>query len=263
MGALKITSWNVNSLRSRLERVGEWLTRHQPDVLCLQETKCADADFPQAELAEFGYRSVFTGQQNGLNGVAILAREEPRDVLSVLPGRDEDEQRRFLSAQVAGLRVIDLYVPNGQALGSDAFFYKLDWLGRLQAHLVRSHSPSEPLIVLGDFNITPDDRDVWDPVGWRDRLHCSPHERRALGYLEAWGLRDSLRLLTEEGGIYTWFDYRDTVREFDPLRGLRIDMIYVSQALAGRVRAVDVDLVERQGEKPSDHAPLTLTLSVE
>src|SRR5690606_16201207 len=120
VGELKITSWNVNSLRSRLERVGAWLERHQPDVLCLQETKCADADFPQGELAELGYQSVFSGQANGLNGVAILARTEPREVLAVLPGRDEDEQRRFLSAEVAGLRVIDLYVPNGQALGSDA-----------------------------------------------------------------------------------------------------------------------------------------------
>lgn len=261
MSELRITSWNVNSLRSRLERVGAWLIQHQPDVLCLQETKCADADFPADELAAWGYRSVYTGQQNGLNGVAILTKEEPRDVLSVLPGRDEDEQRRFLSAEVCGLRVIDLYVPNGQALGSDAFFYKLDWLARLQAHLVGAHSPQDPLIVLGDFNITPDDRDLWDPQGWSGQLHCSPHERRALGYLEAWGLHDSLRLLTQEGGIYSWFDYRDTVREFDAQRGLRIDLIYVSEALKGRVRALDVDLAERQGEKPSDHAPVTLTLA--
>lgn len=261
MGELRITSWNVNSLRSRLERVTSWLERHQPDVLCLQETKCADADFPADELAAVGYQAVFTGQQNGLNGVAILAKEEPREVLKVLPGREDDEQRRFLSAEVAGVRVMDLYVPNGQSLGSEAFFYKLDWLGRLQAHLVSDHDPSQPLVVLGDFNITPDDRDVWDPERWSGRIHCSPHERRALSYLEGWGLKDSLRLLTDEAGIFTWFDYRDTVREFDPQRGLRIDLLYVSQPLQERVQAVDVDLEERQGEKPSDHAPVTLTLS--
>lgn len=258
---MRITSWNVNSLRSRLERVQAWLERHQPDVLCLQETKCSDPDFPSAALAEVGYQAVFTGQENGLNGVAILSREEPEDVLAVLPGRDEDTHKRFLSARVGGVRVIDVYVPNGQALGSDAFFYKLDWLGRLQAHLVGQHSPQEPLVLLGDFNITPDDRDVWDPEGWKGSIHCSPHERRALTYLEGWGLRDAQRLLSEEGGIFTWFDYRDTVKELDTSRGLRIDLIYVSEPLQPRVQSVDVDYEERAGEKPSDHAPVTLTLA--
>lgn len=258
---MRITSWNVNSLRSRLERVTSWLDRHQPDVLCLQETKCSDADFPSAALAEVGYQAVFTGQENGLNGVAILSRDPATEVVKVLPGRDEDTHKRFLSAQVCGLRVIDVYVPNGQALGSDAFFYKLDWLGRLQALLVKEHPQSEPLVLLGDFNITPDDRDLWDPEGWQGKTHTSAHERRALTYLESYGLRDAQRLLTDEAGIYTWFDYRDTVKGLDTTRGIRIDLIYVSEPLQGRVSAVDVDYEERAGERPSDHAPVTLTLS--
>lgn len=254
-----IVTWNVNSLRMRLERVRAWLAKHDPDVVCLQETKCKDADFPRAELEACGYQVVFSGQENGLNGVAILAKSAPSEVLDTLPGREDDDHRRFLSAQVDGVRVIDVYVPNGQSLGSDAFFYKLDWLGRLQAHLRGQHDPSEPLVLLGDFNITPDDRDVWDPQTWKDSIHCSPHERRALTYLQGWGLSDALRLQTEEGGLFSWFDYRTTTKSLNKDEGLRIDLIYVTKPLAERLEEVRIDWEERAGEKPSDHAPVIAT----
>ena len=157
---LTVVTWNVNSLRSRMDRVLAWTDRHRPSVLCLQETKCSDDQFCAKEFEALGYHVCFAGETSGRNGVAIVADAPLEDVVSRLPGRDDDEQRRFLSARVHGLRVIDCYVPNGQAVGSEAFFYKLDWLARLQAHLVESHDPSEPLALVGDFNICPEARDV-------------------------------------------------------------------------------------------------------
>lgn len=254
---MDVVTWNVNSLRTRLPRVKAWLERRQPSVVCLQETKCPDAQFPREELEGLGYQLSFTGEQGGLNGVAILSRGAQEDVVDVLPGREDDAQRRFLSARVDGVRVINVYVPNGQQLGSDAFFFKLDWLGRLQRHLVERHDPQEPLILLGDFNIAPDDRDVWAPESFQDQLHCSAHERRALGYLGTWGLHDALRVLHEEAGLFSWFDYRHTFKEFKQDQGLRIDLIYVTEPLVSRLQAVEIDLEERAGEQPSDHAPVT------
>ena len=160
-----------------------------------------------------------------------------------------------------GLRVIDVYVPNGQSLGSEAFFYKLDWLGRLQAHLVAEHTPKEPLVLTGDFNITPDDRDVWDAEVWKGSIHCSPHERRALTYLEAWGLRDAQRLTSEMGGIFTWFDYRDSVKGLDTSRGLRIDLALTSPAATAITTGVHIDRAARAFDRPSDHAPVIVELT--
>ncbi len=258
---MQIATWNVNSLRSRLDRVLAWLERHQVDVVCLQETKCADGQFPTAELEALGYHVACSGEARGRNGVATLSRAPLSGVERRLAGRDDDEQRRFLEATTGGVRVLNVYVPNGQAIGSEAFFYKLDWLSRLQAHLVADHDPGEPLVLLGDFNITPDDRDVWDAPARQGSLHCSEFERRALGYLQQWGLQDALRLRTDEPGIYTWFDYRDTLHGFRGDRGLRIDMIYVTAPMAARLTDVRVDLEERAGEKPSDHAPVIATFA--
>jgi len=258
---VKIATWNVNSLRARLERVTAWLERQRPDVLCLQETKCPDEQFPSAAFEALGYEVAFAGEPGGLNGVATLSRCPLGPVRSELPGRADDAQRRFLAARCGELEVINVYVPNGQALGSDAFFYKLDWLSRLQAYLVGEREPTCPLVLLGDFNIAPDGRDVGVGEDSEGALHCSPHERRALGYLEAWGLRDALRVRTDQAGIYSWFDYRETTRRFDPGRGLRIDLIYVTAPLVPRVADVAVDLEERAGERPSDHAPVLLTLT--
>jgi len=254
---VQIVTWNVNSLRIRLPRVRAWLERHQPDVLCLQETKCPNDQFPEAELEGLGYSVAFAGQTNGLNGVATLAKGELTDARLELPGHEEEPQRRFVSVKAGGLRVINVYVPNGQALGSDAFFFKLDWLSRLQMHLVGDHDPQEPLVLLGDFNIAPEDRDVGDPEAWRDRLHTSAHERQALTYLQRWGLKDALRVLRpEDEGLFSWFDYRDTFKAFREDRGLRIDLVYVTEPLVSRLAAVEIDLEERKGEQPSDHAPV-------
>ncbi|MCA8926357.1 MAG: exodeoxyribonuclease III [Planctomycetes bacterium] len=255
---MQIVTWNVNSLRVRLERVQAWLARHQPDVLCLQETKCPDEQFPRAELEDLGYRVEFSGQK-GLNGVAILSKAPLSDVAYALPGRDDDTQRRYLAATVDGVRVINVYVPNGQALGSEAFFYKLDWLGRLQRVLVSQHDPAEPLVLLGDFNIAPADRDVHDPVAWANRLHTSAHERAAVERLQSWGLKDALRELhPEQEGLFSWFDYRDGSGEevVEKNQGIRIDLILATQPLVERLRDVRIDLEERRGDKPSDHAPV-------
>jgi exodeoxyribonuclease-3 len=256
---LDIVTWNVNSLRARLDGVCAWVKKHQPDVLCLQETKCADPQFPKRELEELGYHVAFAGQPNGLNGVAMLAREPLEHVLLELPGNADDEHRRLVAAKVGGVFVIGVYVPNGKSVGSDDFFYKLDWLSRLQAYLVDQRSPTEPLVLMGDFNIAPDDRDV--PEGWEGGLHCTVHERRSLGYLEGWGLQDAQRIISDDPALYTWFDYRHTFKEFRSDTGMRIDLAYVTKPMAERLVAVEIDLAERASsasEKPSDHAPVTV-----
>ncbi|MEZ6185161.1 MAG: exodeoxyribonuclease III [Planctomycetota bacterium] len=257
---MQIVTWNVNSLRVRLERVCAWLERHQPDVVCLQETKCPDDQFPEAELRALGYALAYTGEK-GLNGVAILSKRPLEDVALALPGRDDDAQRRFVAATVDGVRVINVYVPNGQALASEAFFYKLDWLGRLQRLLVSQHDPGQPLVLLGDFNIAPDDQDVHDPVAWKNRLHTSPHERAAVERLRGWGLHDLLRERHPEGGLFSWFDYRDGsgAEVVEKNQGLRIDLILATAPLRERLEAVRIDLEERRGDKPSDHAPVVAT----
>lgn len=255
-----VATWNINSLRARQDRLLAWLEKHGPDVLCLQETKLPDEQFPVAELARLGYRACFSGEK-GLNGVAIVTREEPREVERALPGRDDDTQRRYLAASVGGVRLICVYVPNGQTLGSDAFFYKLEWLARLQRHLVARYRADQPLLVMGDFNIAPDDRDVADPPAWKGRLHCTAHERRAIEYLNKWGLQDALRAKHPEGGLFSWFDYRGALgqggrKQVEKNDGLRIDLILATAPLVARLEDVWIDLEERLGEKPSDHAPV-------
>ena len=255
-----VATWNVNSLRIRLDRVTAWVAKHQPDVLCLQETKCPDEQFPRREVEALGYHTACNGEK-GLNGVAILTRRPLTDVETTLPGRDDDAQRRFLAGTIDGVRVMNLYVPNGQAIGSDAFFFKLDWLGRLQRLLVQRHRPDQPLLLMGDFNIAPEDRDVHDPVLWRNRLHCSTHERRAIENLLKWGLVDALRARHPEPGHFSWFDYRGAIGNFGRHlvkkgEGLRIDLILATPPLVERLIDVWVDLEERLGDKPSDHAPV-------
>ncbi|RMG08983.1 MAG: exodeoxyribonuclease III [Planctomycetota bacterium] len=256
MSVWTLATWNVNSLRARLDRVLSWLDRTRPDVLCLQETKCPDADFPREAFAAAGYRSAHAGQEDGLNGVAVLSREPLEGVVDLLPGNPSDTQRRFLSVRTSGVRVLCVYVPNGQAVGSEAYFYKLDWLSRLLAFLRERHRPDEELALLGDFNIAPDDRDVDDPARWEGGIHCTAHERRMLEHLQAWGLVDCQRALEPEARRFTWFDYRSTYRGFSAAKGLRIDLIYATRPLVERLSELRVDLEERAGERPSDHAPV-------
>jgi exodeoxyribonuclease-3 len=255
---VKIVSWNINSLRQRLHRVTAWLEQQQPEVLCLQETKCPDDQFPRAELEAAGYQLAFSGQK-GLNGVAILSKRPLEDVEVVLPGRDDDTQRRYVAATVEGVRVINVYVPNGQQVGSDAFFFKLDWLSRLQAHLRATLDPAQPICLLGDFNIAPAELDVHDVGAWEGGLHCTAHERKMIGFLLGWGFHDALRLKHPEAPVFTWFDYRDP-NAVEEGRGLRIDLSLITAPLTERLDDVTVDLEERarsaDDDKPSDHAPL-------
>ena len=255
---MKIATWNVNSIRIRLPRLITWLGRRQPDVVCLQETKVTDYEFPHAELAALGYRALVNGQRT-YNGVAILARHELKEVARALPGEGDDAQRRLLAAEFAGLRIVNVYGPNGQEVGSDKYAFKLDWYRRLRAWLDATTRPEQPLALCGDLNIAPEDRDVWDPEKWRGQIMFSDPERAAFHDLVAWGFQDSLRLHREDGGLFTWWDYR--AGAFHRGWGLRIDHILLSPPLAARSTAVEIDRDERKGEKPSDHAPVVATLA--
>jgi exodeoxyribonuclease-3 len=255
----KIATWNVNSLRVRLPQLLDWLRIEQPDILALQETKLTDDDFPLSEIHGAGYQAVYSGQKT-YNGVAILSRARPGEVQSNVPGM-EDEQRRFLAANYNGLRVIALYVPNGASVGSDKYQYKLAWLEKVTACLKAQSAEHEHLIVLGDFNIAPEDRDVHDPKLWQGRVLVSEPERAAFRGLLNTGLADTLRLLEPGGGIYTWWDYR--AGAFRRNHGLRIDHILVSPTLRALCTACRVDKTPRGLERPSDHAPVVAEFDLE
>ena len=255
---MKLASWNVNSLNVRLPHLEQWLRESAPDVVALQETKLEDLRFPDDVLAGHGYRSVFSGQKT-YNGVAILSRR-PMAVECVTAIPDfEDEQKRVLAATVGGLRIVDLYVVNGQSVGSEKYAYKLRWLAAVRAWLERELREHPNLVVLGDFNIAPDDRDVHDPAVWNaDSIHSSTGERAALQSLLDLGLHDSYRLLHAEGGAFSWWDYR--MAAFRRNLGLRIDLALVSDALKPRVIAAEIDREPRTWERPSDHAPVLVTI---
>ena len=255
---MKIASWNVNSLKVRLPQLTEWAAEAKPDVIALQETKLEDAKFPVDELAAAGYRAVYSGQKT-YNGVAILAREEPSDVLTDIPGLD-DPQRRILAATVGGVRVVDLYVVNGKAVGDEKYAYKLDWLAKVRDFLEEELKRHPKLVVLGDFNIAPDDRDVYDPVAWGEEVLCSPPEREALKAITDLGLHDSFRLFEQEGGHFSWWDYRQAA--FRRNMGLRIDLILIGDALKSAAKAAAIDRTPRRWERPSDHTPVTLDLDI-
>ena len=254
---MKIASWNVNSLKVRLPHLGDWLATTTPDVVALQETKTEDAKFPVEAIAALGYRCVFSGQKT-YNGVAILARDEPHAVLTDIPGLD-DPQRRILAATIGGLRIVNLYVVNGQAIGSEKYAYKLDWLAKVRDFLDAEMQRFPQMIVLGDFNIVPDDRDVYDPVAWHEQILCSTPERAALKSLFDLGLHDSFRLFESGAGHYSWWDYRQA--GFRRNLGLRIDLILASDALRARCRSARIERTPRTWERPSDHTPVVLELA--
>lgn len=248
----KIATWNVNSLKVRLPQVLDWLAREQPDVLALQETKLQDADFPAADIEAAGYHVAYAGQKT-YNGVAVLSREPGSARVTDLPGLD-DPQRRVLGLSVGALRVLDLYVPNGQEVGSEKYAYKLGWLAALADYVAAQLAEHPQLVVLGDFNIAPDDRDVHDPEAWRDKILCSEAERAALRRLLDLGLSDTFRLFEQEPKSFSWWDYRGM--GFRRNLGLRIDLILASAPLAARCRTCRVDKAPRKLERPSDHAPV-------
>lgn len=255
---MKIASWNVNSLAVRLPQLQQWLTGFAPDVVGLQETKLEDHRFPDDALLEAGYRSVFHGQKT-YNGVAILARDRAiEDVQVGIPGF-EDAQARAIAATVGGVRIINLYVVNGQDVGTEKYAYKLRWLEAVRGWVADELQRHPRLVVLGDFNIAPDDRDVHDPAIWNDdHILTSSAEREALRQLLALGLHDGLRLHREEGGIFSWWDYRQAA--FRRNLGLRIDLTLVSDALRGSTVEAGIDRTPRTWERPSDHAPAFVVL---
>ena len=255
---MKIASWNVNSLKVRLPHVLDWLARYQPDVLCLQETKQLDINFPITELNAVGYQSVCSGQKT-YNGVAILSRQPAQEIIYGIPNF-ADEQKRVLAATVGGVRIVNVYTPNGQSLDSDKYQYKLAWLEALTAWLAEEIKIYPKLALLGDYNIAPEDRDVHDPVAWQGQILCSEPERTAFRALQALGLQDSFRLFEQSEKTYSWWDYR--MNAFRRNLGLRIDHILLSAPLAQGCKSVRIDKEARKAERPSDHAPVLVELDV-
>ena len=247
---MKLATWNVNSLKVRLPHLLEWLAANPVDVVCLQETKQQDADFPQAELQAAGYHSVFSGQKT-YNGVAILSRKPISDVQYGIPDFD-DEQKRVIAATVDGIRVVCVYIPNGQEVDSDKYRYKLKWLGALTAWLKDELAKYPKLALLGDYNIAPEDRDVYDPVAWQGNVLVSEPERAAFQGMLQLGLVDSFRLFEQEDKSYSWWDYR--MMAFRRNMGLRIDHILVSSGL--QCKSCHIDKAPRKLERPSDHTPV-------
>lgn len=254
---MQFATWNVNSLAVRLPQLLDWLSAHPVDALVLQETKLTDDKFPQAEIEAAGYQVAFHGQKT-YNGVALLSRGPATEITKNIPGL-ADEQARVIAGTVGNTRVIGAYFPNGQAPGSDKFAYKMQWLEALQAWVREELACHPQLVLMGDFNIAPEDRDVYDPVAWAGQIHCTPEERAHFQQLLGLGLSDAFRLFEQPPKSWSWWDYRNLA--FRKNQGLRIDHILVSPALKPRVSACEIDKAPRKNERPSDHAPVIVTLN--
>jgi len=249
---MKLATWNVNSVKVRLPQLLDWLAQAKPDIVCLQELKTEDAGFPREALAAAGYASAVSGQKT-YNGVAILSRTAAGEMAAGIPGF-ADEQKRVLAATIEGLRVVCVYCPNGQAVGSDKYEYKLRWFAALRDYLAAELAKCPRLAVAGDFNVAPEDRDVHDPKAWEGQVHVSGPERAAWRALLALGLKDSFRLFEQPEKIFSWWDYRRMA--FRRNAGLRIDHVLLSGPLAAACSASTVDKAPRRLERPSDHAPV-------
>lgn len=254
---MKITSWNVNSLKIRLEQVLEWMDANGPDVLGLQETKLKDENFPADAIRAAGYQAAFSGQAT-YNGVALLSKTPAEDLRTAIPDFD-DPHKRTIAGTFDGVRVINLYVVNGKAVGDEKYDWKLKWLDAVTRWVEAELQQHDELVVIGDFNIAPDDRDVHDPEEWHEKILCSTPEREALKRMLDLGLTDSYRLFEQPERVYSWYDYRQLA--FRRKRGLRIDLALVSDALKDKVAASTIDLEPRALERPSDHAPVTVELA--
>ena len=256
---MRIATWNVNSLSARLARVEEWIEYAHPDVLCLQETKQADPSFPTAAFAALGYETAHHGDGRW-NGVAIASRVGLSDVTRGLGSEDDAQGPRAIAADCGEVRVVSAYVPNGRSLDSEHYQAKLAWLARLREVLDETSSPDRPVAVCGDFNVAPEDRDVWDPEQFEGMTHVSAPERQALADLQSWGLVDVFRRLYDDDRLFSWWDYRGG--SFHRHRGMRIDLILVTEVLAARTTYALIDRNARKGEKPSDHAPVLIDTEV-
>ncbi len=255
---LQVASWNVNSIRARLDHVLTWITDHEPDVVCLQETKVEDALFPRVPFMELGYQVTIHGGR-ALAGVATLSKRKPDEVHRGFREGDEDRAPRVLETVIDGLRIYNLYAPNGTSVGSDAFAYKLEWYARLRAQVERLHGAGEEVVLLGDFNVAPDNRDVWDVDYFQGRLQFTDVEHDALARLVGLGLVDCFRKFHPEGGHYSWWDYR--TNGFQRKEGMRIDLALATAPLAERCVSAHYDHGPRRWEVPSDHAPLVVRFS--
>lgn len=254
---MQVATWNVNSLAVRLPQVLDWLSQHQPEVVVLQETKLTDDKFPHAEFAQAGYAAQWFGQKT-YNGVALLSKAPAVDVVRNIPGF-ADEQARVIAGTVGELRVIGAYFPNGQAPGTDKFEYKMQWMRSLRDWVREELAHHPKLVLMGDYNVAPEDRDVYDPIAWAGQIHCTPEEREQFRLLLALGLHDAFRLFEQPEKSWTWWDYRNLA--FRKNQGLRIDHILVSEALKASVTSCTIDKAPRKNERPSDHAPVVAVIS--
>lgn len=255
---LTLATWNVNSLRAHLHYVEAWLKANTPDIVCLQETKVEDEKFPHEAIEALGYRIAMHGQKT-YNGVAILAKHPISDVALGFDGKGGDEQKRLIAATVAGLRVVNAYIPNGQSVGSDKFAYKLDFFKKLKGYFDKRHAPKDPVVLVGDFNVAPAPEDVYDHDKLDGHVCYHPDERKALEKLRTWGFVDQFRRLHPGPGYYSWWDYR--AGAFQKNEGLRIDHVWTSPMLSSRIEACWIDREERTREKPSDHAPVVAMIN--
>jgi len=249
---MRLATWNVNSLKVRLPQVLDWLVSHQPDALCLQETKLEDSKFPLQDILAAGYHAVYSGQKT-YNGVAILTRQPVTDICCDIPGFD-DPQKRVIAATLDGVRVICAYIPNGESVDSEKYRYKMAWLDALTNYLRSQLNQHQAIALLGDYNIAPEDRDVHDPEAWKGKVLCSDPERASFARLTDLGLKDAFRLFEQPERSFSWWDYR--MNAFRRKMGLRIDHILASDNLAARCTACAIDLEPRRHERPSDHTPV-------
>lgn len=254
---MRLATWNVNSLTARMPRVTQWVQENEPDVLCLQETKQADANFPEPEFSALGYESAHHGDGRW-NGVAVLSRIGLTDIARGFGTPEDDHGHRIVAVTCGGVRVHSVYVPNGRSLDNEFYGIKLDWLAQLRALLDETCPAGRSVAVCGDFNVAPDDGDVWDPAKFVGQTHVSEPERAALRNVEAWGLTDVFRRYNDPG-VFTWWDYR--AGDFHNGRGLRIDLVLLSEDLAARATGAFMDRNARKGQKPSDHAPVVVDLA--
>lgn len=256
---MKIATWNVNSINIRLPVLLDWLEKTQTDVVCLQETKCVDESFPFAEINAAGYQTAFFGQKS-YNGVAILSKFEIDDVQKGFHDDDDEQPKRLIAATVNGIRIVNTYIPNGTALGTDKFTFKLDWLQRLRRFFDETCDRDGDVLLCGDFNVAPDELDVWNVPVWEGRLHFSRPERAAIHHVKQWGFVDVFRKLNPDAKEFSWWDYREGAWQRN--RGLRIDHIWTSPSLAEKCTGCWIDKAPRALEKPSDHTPVVAEFAV-
>jgi exodeoxyribonuclease-3 len=254
---VKIATWNVNSIRARLDHALDWVERVKPDILCMQETKVTDDDFPTDEFVRLGYGVAMSGQLS-YNGVAILSQLPMKDLKLGLLGEEDGADKRAISASIAGIQIYSVYVPNGKSVASPSFVEKLAWLGRLRETLDARANPNTDVLVCGDFNIATDERDLYDPEAFRGKTHFHPKEHEALARVREFGLSDAYRLHHKEGGQYSWWDYRGG--GYRKNEGLRIDYVFLSESLAKRCTSASMDQAPRKLDKPSDHIPVLVEI---